>query len=90
MHPIGLYSSVGFGTDSEGGNMTGYIVDWLVASVKDGKLWVDGVRVPKPRPETWAAIGTGDISGWLRVEYRPKGKVVEFYKEMTNGVGTSN
>ncbi len=69
--------------------MTGYIVDWLVASVKDGKLWVDGVRVPKPRPETWAAIGKSDISGWLRVEYRLTGKVVEFHKEMTNGVEAS-
>ncbi len=84
MHPIGLYSSVGFGTDSKGRNMTRYIVDWLVASVKDGKLWVDGVRVPKPRPETWAATGKEDVSGWLRVEYRLEGKVVEFYKEITS------
>jgi len=71
--------------------MTKYITDWLVATVEDEKLWVNGVEIAKPRLETWAAIGKKDISGWLRVEYRPEGKVVKFYtdEEMKNAVDAS-
>ena len=57
------------------------MVDWLVAVVEDGHLWVNGARIFKPRPETWAAIGTDDILGWLRVKYLPRGKTVKFYTE---------
>ena len=80
--------------------MTKYITDWLVVSVENGNLFVNGVEVLELHRETWnnsglakAWIDSGlsDIWGWLRVEYRPEGKVVKFYtdEEMKNAVDAS-
>ncbi len=70
-----------------------HMVDWLVVSVeRNGRLWVNGVEVPEPSRETWNAVADTwidtlrTISGWLRVEYLPRGKTVKFYtdREMRN------